>query len=132
MNFSAGKIISKFRKWLNTKDFFLSSKGKRGPTLDPAKRNNFTEVELGYASEEIAQNETQRCLECGCTAVYTCDLKKYSSQYGASQENLKGDFREYSVDFRHPYIEIDSNKCISAAAASGYAVKLLVRMPLAW
>ena len=92
--------------------FFTEKKRHEMPTLDPKDRLNFKEVELGYESEEVAFQETQRCLECGCGALFTCDLKKYSSQYGADQKALGGEFREYHVDFRHPYIEIDNNKCI--------------------
>ncbi len=82
------------------------------PTLDPKDRLNFREVELGYASEEIAYHETQRCLECGCNALFTCDLKRYCTEYEADQKGYGGDFKAYNIDFRHPYIEIDSNKCI--------------------
>ena len=39
------------------------------PTLDPAKRKNFYEVELGY-SDKQADEETLRCLECGCSLSY--------------------------------------------------------------
>jgi formate dehydrogenase major subunit len=69
-------------------------------------------VELGYESEEVAFRETQRCMECGCTALFTCDLKKYCTEYEADQQKHAGEFKEYHIDFRHPYIEIDSNKCI--------------------
>ncbi len=85
------------------------------PTIAPEKRMNFKEVELGYDSEEVARHEAQRCLECGCTEVFTCDLKKYSTEYGADQVKYSGEFKSYEVDFRHPYIEIDSNKCILCA-----------------
>lgn len=85
------------------------------PTLPPAERFNFKEVELGYANEETAIHETQRCLECGCIAYYDCDLKKYAGTYHAEQTKYNGEFKEYSVDFRHPYIEIDNNKCILCA-----------------
>ncbi len=91
---------------------FLSQSREEMPTLDPEKRANFSEVELGYAGEEIALHETQRCLECGCTAFFHCDLQKYSTEYGANQKSFSGEFREFQVDFRHPYIEIDNNKCI--------------------
>jgi len=82
------------------------------PTLPPEDRNNFKEVELGYAGEDVAKHEAARCLECGCTEIYTCDLKKYSTHYEANQNHFAGEFKEYRVDFRHPYIEIDNNKCI--------------------
>ena len=82
------------------------------PTLDPADRMNFHEVELGYPSEKVALHETQRCLECGCVEYFTCDLKRYCSEYEAEQNSYMGGFNEYAIDFRHPYIEIDNNKCI--------------------
>lgn len=82
------------------------------PVLDPSQRNNFKEVELGYAGADVATHETTRCLECGCSAVYTCDLKKFATEYHVDQKKFAGEFNEYQVDFSHPYIEIDSNKCI--------------------
>ncbi len=85
------------------------------PTLPAKDRMNFSEVELGYKAAEIAHHESQRCLECGCTAFFNCDLQKYSSEYNARQNYFEGEFREYQVDFRHPYIEIDNNKCILCA-----------------
>ncbi|MDZ7775809.1 MAG: molybdopterin-dependent oxidoreductase [Bacteroidales bacterium] len=82
------------------------------PTLPAESRFNFKEVELGYSDEQVALKEAQRCLECGCDALYECDLKKYSTEYGAKQDTYAGEYNEFTVDFRHPYIEIDSNKCI--------------------
>lgn len=82
------------------------------PTIDPNSRANFKEVELGYENEEVALNETHRCLECGCVEYFTCELKKYSTQYGAEQKRFEGDFKAYDIDFSHPYVEIDNNKCI--------------------
>jgi formate dehydrogenase major subunit len=85
---------------------------KEMPTLDPKDRVNFKEVELGYEGEDIAFEEAQRCMECGCSDYFTCDLKKHSTEYGAEQKKFAGEFKEYDVDFRHPFIEIDNNKCI--------------------
>jgi formate dehydrogenase major subunit len=82
------------------------------PVLSEEARNNFNEVELGYTDEQVAIAETQRCLECGCTEFFNCDLQKYASEYGADQEKYKGAYNNIPVDFRHPFIEIDNNKCI--------------------
>ncbi len=81
------------------------------PTLDPIARNNFEEVELGY-SGSAAINETLRCMECGCSELYTCDLKKHSTRYLAQQKQFRGDYGIHKVKFDHPFIEIDNNKCI--------------------
>ena len=85
------------------------------PTLPPSERINFREVELGYSGTEIAAGETRRCLECGCVSFFNCDLQKYSTQYQASQKSFSGEFVSRPVDFRHPFIEIDNNKCILCA-----------------
>jgi len=91
---------------------YIPQTRKEMPTMDPGTRNNFKEVELGYENEQVAHEETQRCLECGCTEYFTCDLKKYSTQYQADQKHFEGEFIEHKIDFRHPFIEIDNNKCI--------------------
>ncbi len=91
---------------------FAKQNREEMPTLEPNERNNFKEVELGYASEQIVRKEAQRCLECGCVEYFTCDLKKYSTEYEADQKHYEGQFKESEVDFRHPFIEIDNNKCI--------------------
>ena len=81
------------------------------PTIEPENRDNFNEVELGYP-HQAAMDETKRCLECGCSELHTCDLKKYATRYQAEQRRFGGDYRKYQVDFSHPFIEIDNNKCI--------------------
>ncbi len=91
---------------------YLKKMREEMPTMEPETRNNFSEVELGYVSEEVAFNETQRCLECGCVEYYTCDLKKFATEYDVEQTRYKGEYKSVDVDFRHPFIEIDNNKCI--------------------
>ncbi|MFZ4400251.1 MAG: FAD-dependent oxidoreductase [Bacteroidales bacterium] len=82
------------------------------PTLNPKNRINFNEVELGYKNEDIAKHEANRCLECGCTEYFSCDLKKYATEYNADQLHFDGEFSEHQINFDHPFIEIDNNKCI--------------------
>lgn len=103
-----------FRKQLpdEYKQRFLHQKRHEMPVLDANARNNFEEVELGYENEIVAQKEAERCLECGCNAYFDCDLKKHSTEYEAEQKRFEGEFQEHRVDFRHPYIEFDNNKCI--------------------
>lgn len=94
------------------KPFFKRMLRHEMPVLPPNKRNNFDEVELGYENEEVAKAEASRCLECGCVAYYTCELKKWATEYRAEQKRYSGAYKEYSIDFSHPFIEIDRNKCI--------------------
>lgn len=97
-------------------DKFAEQKREEMPTLDPSDRRNFKEVELGYASEDVAKHEANRCLECGCTELYTCKLKEFATEYHAEQHHDEGsDYNDFEVDFRHPFIEFDKNKCILCA-----------------
>jgi len=91
---------------------FPAQQRQEMPVLEASERNNFTEVELGYADEITAIMEASRCLECGCTEYFTCDLKKHSTEYQAEQKAFEGEFHVHDIDHRHPFIEIDNNKCI--------------------
>ena len=110
--FISQKTHFKEQEMVDYVDYFAHQKREEMPVLDPGSRMNFDEVELGYTGEAVAKHETQRCLECGCVAFFDCDLQRYATEYDAHQTHFKGEFREYKVDFRHPYIEIDNNKCI--------------------
>lgn len=94
---------------------FVNQSREEMPVLNAEDRSNFYEVELGYENEQVAVNETARCLECGCSEYFTCDLKKLATEYDAEQNRYEGEFKEFHVDFSHPYIEIDNNKCILCA-----------------
>ena len=85
---------------------------KEMPVLDTKLRMNFNEVELGYENEDTCKTEAQRCMECGCVEYFDCELKEYSTEYGAEQGVYNGDFKQIELDYSHPYIEIDNNKCI--------------------
>ncbi|HPC84199.1 MAG TPA: FAD-dependent oxidoreductase [Thermoanaerobaculaceae bacterium] len=71
----------------------------------------FGEVELGYALEDV-RAETARCLECGCVALFECDLRRYASEYGVEVKQFLGEAKRHEVDRSHPLIELDQNKCI--------------------
>ena len=70
------------------------------------------EVELGFTEAQVA-NEASRCLECGCSAYFDCDLRKYASEFNVDIDKFKGDTRKFKVDTAHPFITLDPNKCIN-------------------
>jgi len=82
------------------------------PVLPENDRHNFNEVELGYQNDSFAKQEANRCLECGCSAFYDCLLQQYCTEYGVEQNQYKGKFQKFEVNFQHPNIELDNNKCI--------------------
>jgi formate dehydrogenase major subunit len=75
------------------------------------RRNDFREVEEGLSEEEMRE-EAVRCMECGCKAMYTCDLRKYAVEYGVDVGGGTGFVRRHKLDDSHPLIAYDANKCI--------------------
>jgi formate dehydrogenase major subunit len=72
---------------------------------------SFAEVEQGFEPEDMLA-ETRRCLECGCVALFQCDLRRYATEYGVDITHFLGEAKQYTVDRTHPLIELDPNKCI--------------------
>jgi formate dehydrogenase major subunit len=91
----------------------LTKSGKHTAAERPAEDrvHDFEEVEFAY-SDQDAMEETLRCAECGCDAGLACILQNYCTEYGVDQKRFVGEFNRYKVDTRHPFIKIDSNKCI--------------------
>jgi formate dehydrogenase major subunit len=72
---------------------------------------DFAQVETGLAEPEM-RNEAFRCMECGCKAVFECDLKRYAAEYGVDIARFAGEVRRHRVDRSHPLLTLDPNKCI--------------------
>jgi formate dehydrogenase major subunit len=84
----------------------------RMPERDPRERTqDFGQVELGL-SEPQMKDEAIRCMECGCKAVFGCDLKRYATEYQVDLSRFAGAVRRHRVDASHPLITLDPNKCI--------------------
>ncbi|MBF0361502.1 MAG: FAD-dependent oxidoreductase [Oligoflexia bacterium] len=86
-------------------------------TIHPAEKRLSNDG--GYAPINVALNnaksiaEATRCIECGCSARYSCDLRKYATEYGSSEKIFVGEKRKYEVDNRHPLIRFEADKCIT-------------------
>lgn len=78
----------------------------------PEATTTFNEVELGY-SEAQAKTEAERCLECGCQVNETCFLREYCTDYGVEASRFIGSIGKHPIDYSHPFILRDQNKCIN-------------------
>jgi formate dehydrogenase major subunit len=89
------------------------AKPKRHIPMIPVDQRvrSFMEVELGYSPDDVNE-ETTRCLECGCVALFDCDLRKQATEYGVDVKRFLGEARQHQRDVSHPLIELDPNKCI--------------------
>lgn len=75
------------------------------------RRTGFTEVEGGIGAQE-AMEEARRCLACGCEAYPGCDLFRLCQEYGVDQGLYAGEFHDETPDESHPFLRLESNKCI--------------------
>ena len=118
-----GTVRPEPEEFLSRKDVFSKvgihdlrsqeKKAKRHIPLIPIDQrvNSFVEVELGYSAADLSEEAT-RCLECGCVALFDCDLRKYATEYGVDVKHFMGEARQHERDISHPLIELDANKCI--------------------
>ena len=80
--------------------------------LAPEVRNkNFDEVSLGFTEEE-AQEEAKRCLECGCREYFKCKLLKVAQRYDIMPERFKGVMPQKYTHDENAFIERNTAKCI--------------------
>jgi len=101
------------------------SKRHHMPEMGATERiHTFKEVESGY-TDQMAIEESARCAECGCDVGLSCTLQDYCTEYGVDQSRFGGAFNRYKVDTRHPFIKIDSNKCIRCGRCIGVCSDIL-------
>ena len=83
------------------------------PVLDPEERKkNFDQIELGF-TEEMARQEAERCLACGCQDVFECKLRQLATEYQVDDAHYAGRKRHLRIgENEHPFILKDPNKCI--------------------
>jgi formate dehydrogenase major subunit len=83
------------------------------PHLDPEARvHGFDQVEKGL-TEDQARAEAARCLRCGCSARFGCELREEATNHGVRFRKPLHIRPRLPVDSSHPFIIRDHNKCIS-------------------
>ena len=75
------------------------------------RRANFDEVSLGFTEEE-AQAEASRCLECGCREYYKCKLLNVARRYEIDPDRFKGEMPQKYTRDANAFIERNTAKCI--------------------
>ena len=66
------------------------------PVLPPGERKgSFAEVELGRGPDDVSR-ESARCILCGCAAMFTCDLRRLATEYGAQASTFLGEAKDPS------------------------------------
>jgi formate dehydrogenase major subunit len=81
------------------------------PVLEARERKtNFGESSTTW-DQETAMAEASRCIACGCTERYDCELRNYASNYGVSYDATQP-AKPLPIDENHPTITRDPGKCI--------------------
>lgn len=75
------------------------------------RKLDFNEVYLPL-SEEVAQKEARRCLECGCHDFNNCALIRTANLVKADTKRLRGEFHPGFVERKLIAIERNQRKCI--------------------
>ncbi len=74
------------------------------------RKTNFAESSTTW-NQETAMMEASRCIACGCTERYDCELRNYASDYGVSHDPTQP-ATPLPIDQNHPTITRDPGKCI--------------------
>lgn len=83
------------------------------PSITIAERkNNFNEIELGY-NEQTTIAEAARCLQCGCSERYNCDLRNEASAHKIEYRKPIHERPYVPIVYDHHFIVRDHNKCFS-------------------
>lgn len=75
------------------------------------RKNNFDEVSLGLTVEQ-AQEEANRCLECGCREYFKCKLLSVAQRYDINPERFAGEMPQKYTRDANAFIERNTAKCI--------------------
>lgn len=75
-----------------------------------ARKGTFDESTTTWDTD-TAMTEALRCLACGCTERYGCDLRNYAGFYGVASDEVHP-ARPLPVDDNHPILTRDTGKCI--------------------
>ena len=62
------------------------SVGNAGSGTPQIRKTNFDESTTTW-DQETAMTEASRCLACGCTERYDCELRNYASDYGVEYDS---------------------------------------------
>ncbi len=87
------------------------SRAKMNAISLKAREKNFDEVETGLKQQQ-AIDEAARCLKCGCTERYDCDLRDCASNHNITHKKHLHELSYIPVVTDHPYIMRDHNKCV--------------------
>ncbi len=79
------------------------------PPVEAAR--DFGEV-VGGLTREQGRAEAARCLQCGCDAYDSCELRQIAQEVGARPDRLAGEVQRHRPALLRPGLRLDMNKCV--------------------
>jgi NADPH-dependent glutamate synthase beta subunit-like oxidoreductase/formate hydrogenlyase subunit 6/NADH:ubiquinone oxidoreductase subunit I/ferredoxin len=111
--------------------------------MEPELRNsNYVEYEIPYTQQE-AQAESKRCLQCTCEAIGYCDLRRQGIEYGTTLATLEpqaggaysfrsvtenrftGSNHDYIRDDSHAFILREPSRCIDCGRCANVCKEIV-------
>ncbi len=82
------------------------------PHVDPKLRveMKFREYSPGLNEEQLLR-DAKRCMECGCSDLHECRLRRYGQNYGVQPERVAGEHLPRSVE-ANAFYDRNMDKCI--------------------
>lgn len=82
------------------------------PHIDPKLRveMKFREYSPGLNEEQLLR-DAKRCMECGCSDLHECRLRRYGQDYGVQPERVAGEHLPRSVE-ANAFYDRNMDKCI--------------------
>lgn len=93
------------------KDVIRKERIKQKHLAPDDRKHNFKEVEIMF-TEDMAIEEAQRCLSCGCQDAFGCRLRDLSTKYSIIEEDIMKLGYTHPIIDDHSYIQRDNNKCV--------------------
>jgi formate dehydrogenase major subunit len=111
------RLAERHPVWLQMGASAESAPRARMPQAAKAKRLATVDVEVERGlSLRAAQAEAERCLQCVCPSLGTCDLQRLGVEHGITANELvtpDGRVRTVAPQHEHPFIRRDMQRCIA-------------------
>ena len=80
--------------------------------VDPKERvgMKFREYSPGFTEEQLLR-DAKRCMECGCSDLHECRLRRYGQDYGVEPERVAGEHLPRTVE-ANAFYDRNMDKCI--------------------
>lgn len=100
--------------------------------FDQADRSERACAGTGDLTDAQAAGECHRCMNCGCSFVHGCKLRRYALQYQAQSTRFRGRRKTFERRSDHPLVVYEPGKCIACGLCVEIASQAREPLGLTW